>query len=127
MFALLGWASLVLLPSRVLAACPMEEGRVPAGVAVHAVADGGEHAHYVGQHGEAVAMDHADLGQAEGGDHHAPSHAGCPDIAHCAVVALTVGPMPVAVDAAAPSGDLRRDPTAPPAPALKIETPPPRG
>lgn len=119
--ALLAWVSLLALPTRVLAECPMlGAGDVAAGH--HVAGDSMPEAHET--HG-------ADGGPAVSGapaapDAPAPEHTSCPDLAHCAVAAV---PSPHAQPAIARgvAGDLVMPvPAAPLAPARGIEPPPPK-
>ncbi|MBX3173322.1 MAG: hypothetical protein KF709_02865 [Gemmatimonadaceae bacterium] len=132
--ALLAWVSLVLLPTRVLADCPMLSAEATPAQAPAPVAESHDHAAHAAHaaHAEQTPAEVGGAGEAaipsapDGSSHHAPVHGSCPDIAHCAVAALAAAPPRPLSPGLGPISDLRLEPTAPAAPALAIDTPPPR-
>lgn len=97
------------MPTRALAECPMLAA--DASVESQEESHAGHHAH--GESAPAPAES-------------APEHTDCPDLAHCAVVALTTSSSEVRNEqpTAAPTPALTPD--APRAPARSIEPPPPK-
>lgn len=118
--ALLAWVGLVLVPTRVLADCPMvEDVSAPAAAPALAEAKADPHAEH-GNHAQ------ADVASDTSSDAPAPPHPDCPDLLHCAVAALTPS-CAALVETLRPLEDANLGAaSAPRAPPRVVDTPPPR-